>query len=162
MSEHTKCVLATSYNRRESHCQLLPPCAGQHGNPLRLAPLPCAAWPIRGAAAASEFWRWRPPKWPICRSDMHPPAWRSADRRASISRRSDRAWSCDGARPASPQSRHFWRLSRERATNSEHDQDGHDPCDALYERYTGCFQRIAIPEREKGSGSQWFHRSVSL
>ena len=27
-------------------------------------------------------------------------------------------------------------------TNSEH-----DPCDALYERYMGCLQRIAIPER---------------
>ena len=62
MSEHTKCVLATSYKRRESQCQLLPPCAGQHGNPLRLAPLPCAAWPIRGAAAPSEFWPLEPTK----------------------------------------------------------------------------------------------------
>ena len=39
---------------------------------------------------------------------------------------------------------------------------GHDPCDALYERYTGSFERIATTERQKGSGSRRFHRSVRL
>ena len=56
LSKHAKCMLRAVSQQRNQRCRLMPPCTDQHGNPLRLPPSPCTAWPIRGAAALSEFW----------------------------------------------------------------------------------------------------------
>ena len=101
-------------------------CHVQHG--------PSAAQPRR-----ANFGRWRPPKRPFCRSDTHPPPWRSADRRARISRWSDCGGRGDGASAGTSQTCHFAELSRDRGSASTPPPHRRDPCNALYKRYTGCF-----------------------
>ena len=147
---------ATSGASHSASCRVPPPCASQHGNPPRLPPFPCTAWSIRGAAAPSKFWLLEASKTAI-----------SSLGYASTARTSQRShWRGPGepgrsvACARSLRTRNVCGLSGKGGTNLEQPPHRHDPYDALYKRYTGCFGRMPITER--GLGICWGRADLRL